>query len=118
MFEKLGGRKMVAATLTMAVGVTVAVWKGDIPPNLLQLLEIVFGVFAGANAINTIGGLTLNRVKAPEIPVDHAVQAFSELTTNVKDQSAQTQQMLDSIIKSTQLTQNALSVIAEKVLSK
>lgn len=56
MFEKLGGRKFVAATLTVAVGLVVMAVKGDVPPGLLQLLEVTLGVFCGGNAIATVGG--------------------------------------------------------------
>jgi hypothetical protein len=124
MFEKLGGRKMVGATVTMAVGIIAVLIKGDIPDNLLQLLEVVFGVFAGANSINTAAGLVLARKTAaePQIQVDAALKAandsFVHLNGNLEASTAQTQKALDEIIKSTQLTQNALSVIAERVLSK
>lgn len=130
MFEKLGGRKMIAATLTLAVGLGLCLLKDDIPHNMLYLLITIYGVFAGTNTINTIGGLTLGSkpqmettvAPAPSveagIPIRDAVEAFGQLSAKV-DVAAQTQAaMLEQIVKSTQLTQNALSMIAEKVLVK
>jgi hypothetical protein len=136
MFERLGGRKMVAATLTVATGIGIALYKGDVPQNLLHLLEVVFGVFASTNVINTVGSLSLEKVKVkaetsepsleqavavmPQqgVPVEDAVIAFKELATKLDMSSAELKELLETIIKSTQLTQNALSMIAEKVLSK
>lgn len=123
MFEKLGGRKMVAATLTLAVGIGMALVKEDIPPNLLYLLISVYGLFAGANSINTLGSLSLDKKKldttiktdpAAGIPVQDAVEAFGVVNNKLEHQAAAIQE----VIKSTQLTQNALAMIAEKVLSK
>lgn len=64
MFDKLGGRKFVAATLTVAVGILVTFFKGDVPDNLTNLLEVVFGIFAGGNVVATVAG-TVRGAKAP-----------------------------------------------------
>lgn len=56
MFERIGGRKFVASTLTVAVGVLVMIFKGDVPPNLMHLLEVTLGVFAGGNVVSTVAG--------------------------------------------------------------
>lgn len=131
MFEKLGGRKMVAATLTVAVGIGITLLKGDVPSNLLYLLITIFGVFAGTNTLNTAASISLDKKKlettmepavlpsAPQgVPVQDAVLAFQEVVTRVEAGNAQQKELLNEIIKSTQLSQNALSMIAEKVLSR
>ncbi len=125
MFEKLGGRKMVAATLTVAVGIAMAIIKDDVPPNLLYLLISVFGLFAGANSLTTMGALSLEKKvvgvasePAAGVPVQDAVEAFGQLNAKVEAQAQQQMLALQEIIKSTQITQSALAMIAEKVLSK
>jgi ABC-type uncharacterized transport system YnjBCD ATPase subunit len=127
MFEKLGGRKMVAATLTVAVGIGMALAKDDIPPNLLYLLISVFGLFAGSNSINTMGSLSLEKKKldttikeAPQagIPVQDAVEAFAQLSSKVEAAANEQMGAIKEVVKSAQLTQSALAMIAEKVLSK
>lgn len=124
MFDQLGGRKMVAAVLIVAIGVSIAFVKGDVPSNLLQLLEVVFGVFVTANTVNTASSHSLEKAKAltPISPnginPDVAIRAFDAMSAAVAEHGNKTHQMLDSVIKSTQVTQQALSMVAEKVLSK
>lgn len=48
--EKIGtSRKLIVSGVVLVVGVVVALLKGDIPSNLLQLLEVVFGGFIVGN---------------------------------------------------------------------
>ena len=122
MFEKLGGRKMVALVLTMVAGVGVALAKGDVPPHLAEMIILSFGLFSGANIAATLGGISLEKAKhkaAPTgVPVDHAVAAFQDLAQKVEANHTAQQASTTELTKSLQLTQNALSMIAEKILSR
>lgn len=70
MFEKIGGRKFIASTLTVAVGLIVMAVKGDVPPGLLHLLEVTLGVFASGNVVASFAGALYGSKKASaaEIP--------------------------------------------------
>lgn len=146
MLSKLGGRKMVAATLTVGIGLGAVALKGDVPPNLLQLLEIVFSVFAGANAINTALGTRIQMKKestvVPEVepvikeeimapaPVEQpqpdpnavankdVVTAFNVIMNQQAANQAETKAALDVIVRTLQMTQTALNTVAEKAFSK
>lgn len=48
--ETFGGRKLVGALLVVAVAVVITLVKGDVPRELGQLLEVVFGAFVIGNA--------------------------------------------------------------------
>lgn len=53
--SKLYSRKLIVSVLVMATGLTVALIKGDIPPNILQLLEVMAGTYVAGNVISGIG---------------------------------------------------------------
>lgn len=47
----IGGRKVVATLLVLGIGTAIALYRGDVPGNLMQLLEVVFGAFVAGNGI-------------------------------------------------------------------
>ncbi len=66
MFEKLGGRKLFVALAVGGAGMTVAYNKGDIPVNLLQLLEVIMGAFMGSNIMAQYFGTTRPVSRKPD----------------------------------------------------
>lgn len=42
-------RKVMAGLLILLVGVGITLIKGDIPPNLLSLLQVIYGTFVLGN---------------------------------------------------------------------
>jgi hypothetical protein len=138
MFESLGGRKLVAALLTIIVGIVMAFRGGDVPPNLLHLLEVIFGGFSLANVVTTVGmsykavgavepvaatvAETPAQQPAPEvpmpqgIPVADAVQAFNAIGATIEAKSAETTQALDEIRKAVDLSQKVLSALADRIV--
>lgn len=54
MFEKLGGRKLVASILTVLIGLGAVAIKGDVPVNFLDLLIAVLITFVGGNGVEHI----------------------------------------------------------------
>jgi hypothetical protein len=127
-FEALGGRKFVAATLTVAVGILVSLKMGDIPPGLLSLLEFAFGGYALSNSINTVTGIIADRkvqldstaVEAAPvqsgIPVTDAVVAFNGLTQSVGTSHAEIKADLDMIKKSVELSQKVLTALTDRLV--
>lgn len=57
MFERIGGRKLSFGLFILAIGLGIGLTKGDIPPNILTLLEFIFGAFVTGNSIGTIAGV-------------------------------------------------------------
>ncbi len=45
-----GTRKIISGIVLLAVGLGVVYLKGDIPPNLLSLMQILYGAFVLGNA--------------------------------------------------------------------
>ncbi len=45
----VGKRKLLVFGIILVVGIAIALYKGDIPSNLLQLLEVVFTGFMAGN---------------------------------------------------------------------
>lgn len=42
-------RKIIAAAVLLISGLMVTYWKGDIPPNLLSLMQTLFYAFVAGN---------------------------------------------------------------------
>lgn len=64
MIDQIGGRKVLALTVLMLLGVGTVIWKGDVPANFLTLLEFAFGAFVAGNA------------------VEHGAQAYSSVNSS------------------------------------
>ena len=45
------GRKLIVTALVLIVGLAITLLRGDLPTNLLTLLEVVLGGFISGNAI-------------------------------------------------------------------
>ncbi len=65
---KYGSRKLLVGLIVLVMGLGVTVAVGDIPPHLLQLLEVIFGGFIVGNSVSHI----VNS-KRP-IPIDEPVR--------------------------------------------
>lgn len=46
----VGLRKIITAFILLLVGLGIVIYKGDIPPNFLTLLQTIFGAFVVGNA--------------------------------------------------------------------
>jgi hypothetical protein len=71
MFDQFGGRKAVVALVALFVGVGVTIYVGDVPPNLLSLIEVLFGAFVVGNGVehvaNTFGAVSAQAsMEAPQ----------------------------------------------------
>jgi hypothetical protein len=93
MIEKIGGRKVFAALLVIAVGVGAVLLKGDVPANLLQLLQVVFGALVVGNVGEHVVGAVRARAEAGSTepvagavdlsPVAESLQRIEQGTNNV-----------------------------------
>lgn len=146
MLERMGGRKLAVSLIALITGLGVSLGMGDIPDNLLQLLEVIVASFVSGNiAAQVFGAIKpVKKIKpdpddegsspiqqevqvapvAPTqtvsegVPVQVAVDAFRELGALIDGHSRRTQQTLDELAKATQINQQALSVIVDKVMSR
>lgn len=80
-----GLRKIIVGAVVLIVGVVIALYKNDIPPNLLQLLQVIFGGFivgnvgehvVGAVTARTDANVEMAKLSAPE-PWDDEFAALS-----------------------------------------
>lgn len=55
------GRKIIAAAITLIVGIGATYFKGDVPPGLLTLLQTLFGAFVLGNSVEHVSNAVLNR---------------------------------------------------------
>jgi hypothetical protein len=92
MIDMIGGRKVLAALVVLIVGIGVVLMKGDIPPNLLSLMQVVFAAFVAGNGVEHVAG-AYAETKAPMVetaatpPIDlgHIEASLNE----VKEEAAQ-----------------------------
>lgn len=102
--------KLVMAAVVMIVGIAIALYKGDIPEHLLQLLEVVFGGFVMGNVANTALGVA---VEHAEVKYGKSVEEdipVSVISTQVPDLVP----MLEKQAASLDLIQQTLLMIIKK----
>lgn len=134
---KLGGRKLVVSIMVMATGIGITAVKGDIPPNLLQLLEVVLGAFVSGNILAQVfdrpsapglrdgipeapilqAATTKENVVEPSavMPIDVAVGAFQELGQLMNLHAVEHKKSMDAMSNAMQGNNQALGALVEKL---
>lgn len=102
----IGGRKMAVGFLVLGVGVALSAARGDIPPNLLQLLSVIFGGFVVGNGFEHVA----RSMRKSEPPTQPAQVDLSPLSQQVGEVKALAEQAAQSGAVSAQ----ALSMIIER----
>lgn len=106
MITKIGGRKVMFGLVFLAVGVTLAVVLGDIPPNLLQLLIFLSGFyFAGNVAVHASSAL--GKKKGKEGDAEALVERMASIENTIEQQAQASLEGIGAI-------QEALGVILDK----
>lgn len=74
--ETNGWRKLGAGLVVLGVGIAITVAKGDIPANLLQLLQVLFGAFVvgnvGEHIVGAVHARAATSVQVAQINADAA----------------------------------------------
>ncbi len=103
MIDALGGRKLLALAVAVAIGIGACLLKGDIPAGLLDLLKYGLGFFVAGNAVEHF--VTSRTEGAEEAPVGDDTGITGRLD-QLELQASQTQagvamvqQTLEVIIK-------------------
>ncbi len=100
MLERIGGRKVAAGIVIVLVGLIVTAIAGDVPANLLALLQVVFGAFVLGNGFEHAAGAFAAKGAAPQA-VDHS-ETLETLQAQAEAQAeaiATTQQGVAAILK-------------------
>lgn len=111
--DTVGGRKVVATVVVLIVGVGAVALKGDVPPNLLTLLQFAAGFFVAGNAVEHIAGA----IKSPEAAPADGVEGpapgayFDALAANVERVETEVRKTQEGVA----LTNQALSAIMQRV---
>ena len=66
--DQIGGRKALVSILSLIIGVIITIIKGDVPANLLQLLEVLSVGFVVGNV--GVKALDARRQRPPTIDPD------------------------------------------------
>lgn len=120
--EKLAGsRKLVVTGVVLAVGVAIALFKGDIPEHLLQLLEVVFGGFIVGNVAGHALGTAVEHAEIKYAPIgagsiepDAPVKVSVPVSTQVSYELQSIEKALISQAQSIDLVQQTLLMIIKK----
>ena len=108
MIDQIGGRKLIAGVVVLALGVGAVLLLGDIPPNLLQLLSIVFGAFVVGNVGEHISGAFSSKAAV----VEQQVTAITDPA--VTAQLEELKSMAATNAEAVTVVQQALSMIISK----
>lgn len=72
MIDAIGGRKVLAVLVIVALGVGAVFLKGDVPTNFLELLKWVFPFFIAGNAIEHVVAGSVEKVTSGAPPTIEA----------------------------------------------
>jgi hypothetical protein len=114
MLDNTGGRKMIAAVMILVLTAVIVIIKGDITPNIVSMLEFLFGALVAGNAVEHVSGAVSARaaskseVKAPEpeAPTDYTAD-FQQLSAQLSGLESNDHALAQNI----SLIQQTLSVI-------
>lgn len=115
MIDQIGGRKVVAAIVTIGVGLTVVLMRGDLPANLLTLLQTVFGAFVVGNGIEHVTDAV--QAKADTAAAQPSVVAApdtSDLEAKLEDLHTQNAALQGAVAK----VQETLVAIVQRVFGQ
>jgi hypothetical protein len=117
-FLSTSGRKVLVTVLILAAGLAVALIKGDLPHNLLALLEVIFAGFVSGNAVEHLARISEARQKAassgalpPEITADQIRQSVQILDQRLASIEQQTSQLGEA----QNVTNQAVSALLDSV---
>jgi hypothetical protein len=113
MIEQIGGRKLLAAAIVLAIALACVFLKGDVPANLLSLLQVVFATFVVGNVGEHVTDVFQTHADAkaeaasaaPATPPIDLTQAVAQLgaihaqNEQIKDAVATSQQGLSTILQ-------------------
>lgn len=60
--SKFSTRKIISGAILLASGLAVTYWKGDIPPNLLSLMQTLFYAFVLGNGFEHYTDIIKNKL--------------------------------------------------------
>lgn len=112
MTKQVGGRKALMALAILVTGVGVTFYKGDIPTNLLMLLQTLFGAFVLGNGVEHVAG-AVRKSEQEEVttsPNDVVVTAVEEAEAEV-DRVAEVEQTTEKMAAQVDALQKALGQI-------
>lgn len=117
MISRLGGRKAVATATVLAIGVAMALYRGDVPSGLLQLLGWVFSAFVLGNVGEHLAG-TMKKPEAAPVAVNNEALARIEKSMQLQSEAmgylVQSSQRAEAIINQrAEKNRNVLKNIAE-----
>lgn len=50
-------RKIITGAILLIIAIGCVHWRGDIPPNMLNFMEVLFGFFVGGNSVEHVSTL-------------------------------------------------------------
>jgi hypothetical protein len=104
MLDKIGGRKVAATLLTLAIGCIITWFKGDVPAGMLQLLMVSLATFVAGNGVEHVA----SAIRGTDSTAPDAAPAASPSTDTdavlaeirkLQDASAVTQQGIGMIVQ-------------------
>jgi len=114
MINAVGGRKALLAVSCLILGVVLAVKLGDVPANLLSLIQFILGAFVTGNVVNSAVYEFTSKKETPAVPeVDLEPLKAKVDELNQVVQAIQASQA--EITSSVKLSQDGLAFIIQKI---
>jgi hypothetical protein len=110
MIDHMGGRKLVAALVILLVGVGVVALKGDIPANMLALLQTLFGALVLGNAVEHAAAAHVEAKKAAVVATEQP-----PVVDTIEELHAELSAKLDAQAEATASTAQGVSALLQYV---
>jgi hypothetical protein len=111
------GRKAIVTILILAAGLAVALIKGDLPHNLLSLLEVIFAGFVSGNAVEHLAKMSAARQQAAAtaIPAEFTADQIRATVQALDSRLASIEQQAMQLGEAQNVTNQAVSALLDSV---
>ena len=110
------GRKVIVTILILVAGLAVAIIKGDLPHNLLSLLEVIFAGFVSGNAVEHLAKMREARQQqATAIPAEFTADQIRAAVQALDTRLASIEQQAMQLGEAQNVTNQAVSALLDSV---
>lgn len=95
MVERIGGRKVLVAIITITLALGIVLVHGDLPDNFTNLLEVVFGAFVTGNMFEHYKEIRLGAsTDSVDIVDNNAGPSIEDIKSHFSDTQAATNEQI------------------------
>lgn len=111
--SKLSSRKLIVSLAVLVTGLVIGLVKGDVPPNILQLLEVIAGTYVVGNVLSGVTEGAAKPKKEQHKPQEVAQASSRQDLVELYSAIKETDQKVEKLLDSTDTIAKALTMLVE-----